>query len=262
MINTNFYNAIDWLVFRGATLYFLHGRSPYEFQLYNEFGRVFEAPWLYMLYSPFVMLPNDIGRMLLLMVSILVFGITAIKMKAKPWQLVMYLLSYPVLATLYQGNIDWLVTAGFIMPSPLGLFFILLKPQIGIGVAVFWLLKAWDEGGWIKIYDTFMPITFAYAISFVAYGMWMFEFGGMESNPNSVDVFPWLVPLGVYLLYMAGRKMKMNYAIMAAPFLSPYVSLGNFSGFLLGTLDDNLLFIVTWILLWIPVLTKIIKSTM
>ena len=43
--------------------------------------------------------------------------------------------------SIVYGNLDFLVVLGIILPSPLGLFFVLSKPQAGAGIAIYWLIR-------------------------------------------------------------------------------------------------------------------------
>src|SRR5690606_38971700 len=69
-------------------------------------------------------------------------------------------------------NIDWLPLVGFVLPPQIGLFFILIKPQMGLAVALFWLVEAWREGGLREVIRVFGPVGAALALSLALYGLW------------------------------------------------------------------------------------------
>jgi hypothetical protein len=240
--------GLDWIVFYPAVRAFLHGDNPYL--VGDGFSRVFEPFWTYLILSPFALLPYWPGRILLFVVSLLAFAYTAHRLGAVRWQLVLYLLSAPVAGCLANGNIDWLVLSGVWMPPWLGLFFVCMKPQIGIGIAVFWAWEAWRLGGLRRLVRTFAPVTMAYLLSFALYGFWILHLGGMGANQERITGFPWVVPIGLYVLYRALRDHDSGLALASGPFLSPYVSQFNYAAVLLGLLRRPRAFLIAWVLLW------------
>jgi len=160
-------SAIDWrTVFRPATLEALRGRSPYTIPGY------YYPPWALLPLVPFALLPEAVGRVLLIIVALATFAYTANKLGASKLGIVALLLSPLVLHEVLNGNIDWLAILGVVFPPWLGLFFLVIKPQVGIGVIVFWLFCAWKEGGVKKVFKTFAPVTFAYGLSLIVFGLW------------------------------------------------------------------------------------------
>jgi hypothetical protein len=129
--------GIDWIdTYRPATLALLSGKSPYSVDIF------FIAPWELIPLIPLALLPENIGRAILLLLGISSFAFTAYRLGAKPSSLIAFLLSPPVAHCLLNSNIEWLPLLGFIMPPRIGLFFITIKPQIGISVGLFWLVEA------------------------------------------------------------------------------------------------------------------------
>lgn len=248
----------DWCVFYEAIRAFVNGGNPYTVQLGSEWLKVFEPPWTFMILSPLALFPPDIERYIVTLVGIIVFFISAVKMKARVWQIFMFMLSNTVIGSLYEGNIDWLVTAGLWMPPRLGLFFVLMKPQIGIGVAAYWAVEAWRHGGMKKVVYTFFPVTVAYLTSFLIYGIWLGNSSRMYHNPVNSGIFPWGLVVAIPLLAYAIEHRQQNPAAMSSPFFAPYITLYNFSGSLLSMFDRPKLFVLSWIMLWIPSIWRII----
>lgn len=67
----------------------------------------------------------------------------AFRLKKKIWAAAALLFSPFVIGNASTGNIDWLVVIGLILPRPIGLFLLLLKPQLTAGILLLWLLEAW-----------------------------------------------------------------------------------------------------------------------
>jgi hypothetical protein len=236
--------GLDWISFYPAVRACLHGANPYLA------GEVFEPFWTYLLLSPFALLPYWPGRVLLFVVSLVAFAYTAHRLGASRPQLVLFLLSAPVMGCLANGNVDWLVLSGLWMPPWLGLFFVLIKPQIGLAIAVFWAFEAWQRGGVRRLLQTFAPVTLAYLLSFALYGFWVLYLKDMGSNPERITGFPWVVPLGLFLLIQSIRRRERDLAIVAGPFLAPYVSQFSYAAVLLGLFRRPRVFLIAWILLW------------
>jgi hypothetical protein len=246
--------APDWLVFHPITLAFLHGANPYS--LGNGWACVFEPFWTYILLTPLALLPYSISRVALFVVSLASFAYTAVRLSAKPWQVVMFLLSFPVMGCLMTGNIDWLVLMGLWMPPQIGLFFVLMKPQIGIGLAIFWAAQAWRAGHLRELVRVFAPVSAMYMLSFAVYGPWFMKFGNMGVNPERISGFPWVVPLGLYVLYQGIRQGDKGLATVSGPFIAPYTSQFNYSAVLVGLFGRPRAFVTAWIVLWSLLLVR------
>jgi hypothetical protein len=133
------------------------------------------------------------------------------------------LLSPPVLHNILNSNIDWLALLGILFPPWIGLFFLVIKPQIGIGVAVFWLVSTWREGGFWKVVRTFAPVAIALGLSLIIFGPWPLSSVQTLGFWWNSSLWPVSLPLGLTLLVTAIRKNDIRYAMAASPCLSPYI---------------------------------------
>jgi hypothetical protein len=134
--------AVDWhYVFLPAARAMLSGDSPYTVTGY------FNAPWALLPLLPLVAFPEAVGRALLAIASLAALAFVAARLGAKRITLMFLLLSPPVLHGVLNGSLDWLAALGFVMPPVVGLFFIAVKPQVGIAVAIFWFVEAARRGG-------------------------------------------------------------------------------------------------------------------
>jgi hypothetical protein len=79
------------------------------------------------------LLPENIGRGFLFVVSLAAFAYTDFRLGGKPLALGEFLASPPVLHCLLNSNLDWMPLLGFVLPPPVGLFFLAVKPQVGSG---------------------------------------------------------------------------------------------------------------------------------
>jgi hypothetical protein len=235
---------------------FFQGANPY---LVGEgFHKVYEPFWTFVLLLPFAICPFWIGRVLLFIVSLVGFYVSAIKMGANRWQAALFLLSSAVAGCLANGNLDWLVTMGLWMSPRIGLFFVLMKPQVGFGIAIFWMYRAWRDGGLRKVFRDFLPVTVAYLISFALYGFWPLQCVGMNTNPENMSAWPWVVPLGLFLVHRAVADNDRNLSIIAGPLLAPYASQFSYAAPLLALFSKPRLFLMAWVALWVPVLARLL----
>lgn len=251
---TLLYFGVDWQeTYYPAVMLLLQGKNPYAITTLHN------PVWVLFPLIPLALVGEKAGEFLLFFAAFWAYVYVVRRLGATSISQFLYMASPLIVYNLMLGNIDWLVALGFIMPPSAGLFFVLLKPQIGIAVVVYWLWECYQSGGVKNVIKTFLPVTFFMALSFVFFGNWL---TGKSDNlvfaSWNLQLFPYSVPLGFLLLYMA-RKNK-NYAISASPFFSPYMSFGSWSIAQLGLVRHNLLtFAITtglWIMFFMIVLTR------
>lgn len=150
--------------------------------------------------------------------SLTCFAFVANRLKAKPVSMLIFLTSYPVVACLYHGGIEWLTMIAFVMPPPICFIFAAMKPQVGIGVALFWLAFDWEFAGLRLVIRHVMPVLILLSASIALYGFWPLHFLDIRGDSANFSLFPYLIPLGAYLVLT--KKFRPSCA--AAPFLSPH----------------------------------------
>lgn len=214
----------------------------------------YNPPWALLPLLPLALLPSNIGRALLLLVSLLAFGYAAYKLGAKPLALAAFLASPPVLHCLLNANVDWMPVLGFVLPPQIGLFLVVIKPQLGWTVAVFWLVESFRKGGVKEALRVFTPIGLAYAVSYVVFGFSPLAFNQETSDLWwNASLWPVSIPVGLGLLAAALRQRQMRYAMGAAPCLSPYVLFHSWSGALVAIVHRQFETLVVVAGLWILV---------
>lgn len=243
--------GIDWTEsYRPAARELLSGRSPY-----NVPGFVFPT-WAVLPMLPLGVLPDNIGRAVWFVMSLAAFGYTAYRLGARPLAMLAFLASPPVLHCLLNANIDWLAILGFAFPPQIGLFFIVMKPQMGVAVVVYWLVEAWRDGGVKEVVRVFWPVTVAMLATFVIFGLWPLAFTERVTYWWNASLWPSSIPVGLTLLVVAVKKRDMRYSMGASPCLSPYVLLHSWSGALAALVASNLETVVAVIGLWIVIIIR------
>ena len=232
------------------------GHSPYE-----PVGYIC-APWGVIPLLPFVIFPPETAHGLFFVASALLFILIAWRMKAPPLATAAFLLSPTGVGALLVGNIDPVVMAGILLPPVWGLLVLLIKPQVGFGVAVYYLVESYRKGKIRELFRVFSPVAAAYLLALVFFPIW---FQRMLNNPSNIwnrSLFPYAIPVGLFFLWVAIRKRNPYYALAAAPFLAPYLSFYTYSVVQIGLLNEDVekyirrdvLQIILCIFLWIIML--------
>lgn len=156
-----------------------------------------------------------------------------------------------------NGNIDWLALMGVVMPPRIGLFFISTKPQIGIAIAIFWLIETWRDGGWQETVRVFAPVTIAFLLSLIFYGLWPLRASVETSLWWNASLWPMSLPAGIVLLVTAIRKRRLNYAMGASPCFAPYILLHSWVVAVYALIESTPETIAVVIGLWLLVIIRI-----
>jgi hypothetical protein len=235
----------DWeSILRPAALALISAKSPFIAGFYNP-------PWALIPLLPLLPLSPKIGSVILSVVNFLTFGFVAYRLGAKPLALALIVFSPPVIYGVLDPNFDWLVALGLILPPQIGLFFISVKPQLGIVLALYWLVVAWKEGGSRQVAKVFSPVTIAFLISLAMYGPWPLRSSELSTVRWNASFWPASIPIGIVLAVSALRNSNKRLAIVASPFLSPYVGAYSLSIPVLGLLPNQLEAIAAIVGLWI-----------
>lgn len=224
----------DWRwTFRPAARALISGHSPYEVESF------FNPPWGLLLLVPIALLPEGVGRAIIMISTLAAFAFTAIRLGAKPVSFAFFMISPPVVHCLLTANIDYLVTLGFVLPPQIGLFFVLIKPQIGGAVALYWLVESWRRGALREVIRIFWPITVASLISFLLFGLWPLRTLGRSADVSwNASLWPASIPVGLGLLTAAIHRQRKEYAMGASPCLSSYLALQSWVGALVALVSS------------------------
>lgn len=243
--------GIDWhQTFRPAALELLHLRNPYAVQGFLN------PPWTLLPLLPLAVLPENVGRAILLLLNLGALAFAAHRLGANKLALGVFLASPIVLHGLLNASMDWMVVLGFALPPQIGLFFVVIKPQVGGAVALFWLVEAWRQGGWKEALRQFWPVTVALLASFALFGLWPLRFGQTLGYWWNASLWPLSIPVGLALLVAAFRKRSARYAMGAAPCLSPYVLFHSWVGALVALVEFPLEMVAAVAGLWVLVILR------
>ena len=239
--------GIDWHeTFFPAVHKALSGENPYSVPTFRN------APWTILFLAPFGLLPEDVGGVLYFMASLAGYAWVAYRLKARPVAFIAFLFSPPVVYGLRMLNVDILVLIGFVLPAPIGLFFVLIKPQMGIAMALYWLAEAWRDGGLKAIVRTFSPVGISLVLSFVLFGNWI---AGRQSDLLgsfwNASLWPWALPVGLVLIGLSIRDRRGDFGMAASPFLSPYLAYHSWASVLVALLRYDFQLVIAVIGMWV-----------
>jgi hypothetical protein len=246
--------GLDWQnTYRPAALAMLRGESPFSVEIY------YAAPWALIPLMPFALLPYAIGRFFVFLLGLGAFAFTAHRLGAGKWTMMIFMLSASVVGCLNNGNIEWMPLLGSVLPPQFGLILLAVKPQVGIGLGLYWLVMIWREKGFLEVVKVFAPVTVLLLLSFVVYGFWPLRFD--QTLAWSVDN----TTLGLQGMFIGGvglvwaiRNRSEKAALASGPFFSPYVLQFTWSAALVPLLDKPAELLAAVVLLWVPVVVRVI----
>lgn len=203
-------------MFLPAVKALLSGSNPYSIHgFYNPV-------WILFPLIPLAWLPTSISQVVFSSFGFLVYAGTLLSRRSPSYALFAFLISPVVILSLAYTTTDWIPLLGIFLRPPIGLFLVMLKPQIGIGIALYWAFAAYRIGGWRSLLQTLSPVLLLGLANLVIFGLPPTQELTLVSW--NVSIFPWSIPVGLGLLAYAIQKSKPWWTFPASIFLSPYVS--------------------------------------
>ncbi len=217
---------IDWKNIMRAARTLLVGGNPYHVGFGNN--RFYNPAWTLIFALPFAVIQSHIPTSAMLVIGmVLLTAVTAIRLSPRASHAIFSIGSAAAFGTLCYGNIDALVWAGLLMPLPLGIFFLAMKPQATALVIVVLLLRELRAKGIVPVFMATIPVIVATGVWFLIFGMpdW-----NMAGNMGNASFWPYGLIVGVPIALMALTKRSVRLAMLAMPFCVPYISINSFLG--------------------------------
>jgi hypothetical protein len=167
---------------------------------------------------PHSLLSVAIGNTINLWLNIIVIMLVARKYSGGWWWLVTLLaITTPIGALLIRNNnIDWIPLAAFLAPDWLAYPLWACKPQVLAGAAV---IRFKRNPNLLCL----VPLVLVGIASVIIWGAWWQQLGGGVEYQNwNYAPWPWLIPVGLYLLWWAWRENDEIIAASATIFFVPY----------------------------------------
>ena len=243
----------DWTIYRRAIAHMLQNYNPYylpgRYQFYNP-------PWVLILMLPFFIFPPPYDAAALMVATLVGVTYASHKMGGRIWGTILLLTCPPIVACFLCGQIDWLVLLGLVLPPQYGLFLVVIKPQVGAVVALYWFIRTWQTQGLDGVIDTFGPVVCGYLLSFLWFGLWPLRWITLSQQETQLPLtfWPFGITFGLYLAYRAIQRHNVNDAVYAAPFLSSHVRVYSWAGCFLTLVTEPKLLALMSISMWIILL--------
>jgi hypothetical protein len=204
----------DFHVFYQAATALRNGQNPYTFDFHNPI-------YTLIVFLPISLLPERTAMVVNAAITVGASWLVFQRLSRSPLTASLALCSQPVFMMLLTGNVDWLPLLAGVLPPVIGVWFALVKPQVGLVLAVvlWWQVCRQNKrrGVWLLV-----ALSSALALS-LALGM---RWQSMIAIQWNLSLFPWGLPFGLWLAWRAWRqKNDRAVALAAAPFLSPYVAI-------------------------------------
>lgn len=224
-------NMIDWRVLSAATIAFWNGQNPYAAIVSNvPQDRAFNPFWTFIILGPLAVFPTPVVSVLIVILAIILISLLAYKEKYSKLQVVCLIGAFSLWSSLGLGNIDWLVlTGGLLLPAPIGLLFLAMKPQTTYPLILVMLLQAYDKGmekdkikGAIKeLIYTGAPLAILTIVWLAVYGLHTTD---IHTNTGNVSIWPYGLIAGVPMMLISLYRRNKKLALASGSFVTPYLS--------------------------------------
>ncbi|MBI9044212.1 MAG: hypothetical protein JEZ06_06990 [Anaerolineaceae bacterium] len=239
----------DWAeVFYPAACALLEGKDPYAV---NQF---MIAPWVFPLFIPLSWLPVSLAMAILRVLGLFTYSFVAFRMGVKPIGLIAILLSPQIMHNIINCNIDWLAFLGFILPPQIGLFLVIIKPQIGCALMIYWAYDTYQQKRMVR---TFAPFIIVLILSFMVFGLWPLHFSSVQEAYNA-SAWPISLPFGIVLLLKALKEKEIRIAQGISPLFSPHVMFHSWATMLYALIPNTFELILAVAASWVLVVISII----
>lgn len=208
----------------------LHSSNPYDIKgFFNPF-------WL----LPFAAITEVFGVYQVdvwVTMNICLFLFVYLKMKVPTWAILPLFFFSGAVWSCFVGNAEGLVALGLILPPPIGLIFLMMKPQIGMALLAYYMLDSvlHTAVDWRKFLKLIAPLAVVGVVSVLIYGLWFTHSAlVMGMDHNSIHFFPYGLPMGIALIVAGVSRKNIGYALMAIPLTTPYMIFHTWSFPILG----------------------------
>ena len=237
-------DALDWR-------YTFYEVAKAPLRLYDNTGITY-LPWAALLLAPFKLLPYPLSLAVNSYLNLFLLALLVVKNGGRKLSLLLALTSFPMLSLIANGSVEWMPMIGFLIQGGWGVVFLLLKPQSGIFVAINWFKRTPNKIRFLA------PTAVTVLASYVIWPGWPWKLIGIFKIAKPIfdevgySPWPWAIPLGLFLLYLAWKKSDDLLAIAGTLCLSPYFAAHSLTiAFGLLAARSRKWGIIAWFLLWL-----------
>ncbi len=211
----------------------LLGHPLYESNMYVY------APWGIIPLIPFALLPPLAAHGLYFAACLYTLVYIAWRLHASPLAIAAFMLSPTAIGALLVGNLDPVVISGMLFPPMIGLLILMIKPQIGAGVGLYYLIEFVRTKRWLEGLKTFSPVAAGYALALVFVPIWYVRVINTPANVWNRTLFPYGVPLALFFLWLALRHRNPYFALASTAFFVPYLTFYTYIIVQIGLLHED-----------------------
>lgn len=211
----------DWWIFQQAVQLILNGYSPYLQ------GHFFNPTWALLPWLPIAALPGNWPGVAWTIITLIGIAIALRRMGFTASRSILAIAAPFAAVSLVAGNVDWIVLLGATFPPMIGVWLVIIKPQIGLGVIGWWILKWYRRGEWHRVFWLIAPVTLVLMLQNAIVGP-----HPMPANSGFTPLAFVGWPIGLWLLVKTWRTERRDTALAAMPFLSPYLNITSFIAWL------------------------------
>jgi len=184
--------------------------------------------------------------------NVIIYTIALSRLGISKWKLVLIISSPFVFYSILYGNIDSLVLLGATLSPFWGIWLLLCKPQMSIGLILFWIYQSLQKGHKTLIKD-FGLISLLYLLFWV---IGLHPRGNPTQEIWNIRTFPWGLIPGIILLWRSKKDSNKNLALSSSPYLSPYAAMQSWIVVILPSLQSSFFLWIGYILGWVIVLLR------
>jgi hypothetical protein len=219
--------GVDYLRFFNPAL---NSENPYSVEgFYNPF-------WIF----PFILVAELFGKYKVavwIVLNICCYLYVYLKLRIPLWAIIPLLFFSGAIMSAYVGNIEGIISLGLIIPPPIGILLLMIKPQVGTAIVTYYILSTILDKGWKKAIVYLIPLTILFLVSTLLYGTWFLNTSNVViANYNTISFFPYGIPLGIALIVAGVSRKNIGYALVAIPLTTPYMIFHTWSFPILGAI--------------------------
>lgn len=215
------------------------------------------VPWTGLILSPLGGVPDRLATAIVNALAVVVFAWLAQRLGGPDWVAIIVLVSPPGFWMFRNGQMEWLALFGLLLFDGTDWLWLAIKPQLTIGLLVPRLKRT--RGQWIRY---LAPIVIAGILSLLIWPGWPLR-AWPEVSPHWLtanwnwSIWPWGVPIALFLLWLAWRRGEDWLGLVASPLLSPYVNMPNYLGLMVALAARWPRWALgIWVSLWVSVVLR------
>lgn len=221
--------GVDWrLYFQPAAESLMRGRSPYDVSGF------WNPPWMLLPIMIFAKMPLEIAAPMLFVLNTMACIWASLRLGMNKFVVFPFFIFFGSMMNSVMGNIDGLLALGLLCPPWLGIIILMIKPQVGFPIVLFWVANELAQKGTVRqkaarVLRLLLPFTILLIASTFLYGAWFLH--SVDAIGKTWNTAPWPlgIPVGLWLVGAGIQKRDVSFVLMSTPFITPYLTIYTWS---------------------------------